>query len=278
MLHDMVNDILASDGMTEKQKQQAVKQAIWMVSAEAHKGEKPGESPAAQSSGEGRAGERGSGRAEEPVRPGDFLNPEPRTLNPEETLNPALHDHRFFAGMPGMGLMKGMTPELMWMPGMGWMSLQDCHHCSMPLWEGGESWRNPSVIADGWAMRVRCPLCARDMAAETKGRAILQVPTEDPDRLLVAISDEQGNLKGNMLDAVFLEEESSHAGCDHWSRAFTSRAAFDSYIREQSKEHPELSGAKPLSFADWSQRQGKKPDTYVKPKGPAEHPSEETGK
>ena len=48
-------------------------------------------------------------------------------------------------GMPMMGMMKGMTPELMWMEGMGWMSMQDCHHCSMPLWDGENGWRNPTV-------------------------------------------------------------------------------------------------------------------------------------
>lgn len=65
MLHDMVNDILASDWMTEKQKEEQIKRAIWMVSAEAHKGKKPG----------------------------DF--------DP----NDSLHDHRFMPGMPGMGMM-----------------------------------------------------------------------------------------------------------------------------------------------------------------------------
>ena len=39
----------------------------------------------------------------------------------------------------------------------------------------------------------------------------------------MVISDEQGNWKGNMPGAVFLEQEATHAGCDGWSRAFTSR-------------------------------------------------------
>jgi hypothetical protein len=232
MLHDMVNDILASDWIPEKQKQEQVKRAIWLVSAAAHKSEKPGGASA-----------------------------------------DGMHDHRFFAGMPGMGLMKGMTPELMWMEGQGWMSMADCHHCSMPLWEGKDEWRNPTVSAEGWTMRVRCPLCARDMSAETKGRAILRIPTEDPDRLLVVVSDEQGNLKGGLPGAVFLEKEDSHAGCDGWSRAFTSRAAFDAYV----KGNPAFADAKPLSFDEWAQRQGRKPDTYVKPKGPSENPYETSG-
>jgi hypothetical protein len=65
MLHDMVNDILASDWMSEEQKETQIKRAIWMVSAQAHKG----------------------------MKPGDF--------NPED----AMHDHRFMPGMPGMGMM-----------------------------------------------------------------------------------------------------------------------------------------------------------------------------
>ncbi|CAA9557645.1 hypothetical protein AVDCRST_MAG81-366 [uncultured Synechococcales cyanobacterium] len=65
MLHDMVNDILASDWMSEAQKEGQIKRALWMLSADAHKG----------------------------MKPGDF--------NP----NNSLHDHRFMEGMPGMGMM-----------------------------------------------------------------------------------------------------------------------------------------------------------------------------
>lgn len=229
MLHDLVNDILASDWMTEKQREDQITRAIWLVSADAHRSEKPGSESADR-----------------------------------------MHDHRFFVGMPGMGMMKGSTPELMWMEGMGWMSMSDCHHCSMPLWEGTDSWRNPMVFAGGKGMRVRCALCARDYSAETKGRTILHIPTEDPDRLVVMISDEQGNLVTSMPEAVFIEKEGSHAGCDDWSRAFSSRAAFDAHMRA----HPEFAGAKPLTFKEWSERQGAKPDTYVKPKGPVENPYE----
>ena len=228
MLHDMVNDILASEWMTERQKDEQVKRAIWLVSAEAHRGEKPGAS-------------KGAGGA---------------------------HDHRFMAGMPGMGMMKGSTPELMYMEGMGWMSMADCHHCSMPLPDGKDAWKASTVTADGWTMRVRCALCARDMSSETQGDAILTVATEDPRRPLVLLSDEQGNLKTDMTGAVFLEAEASHAGCSEWSQAFTSRAAFDAFV----KANPEYKSARALTLAQWSERHGKKPDTYFKPKGPVENP------
>jgi hypothetical protein len=241
MLHDMLNDILASEWMTEKQKDEQVKRAIWMVSAAAHAGE--------------TAGPGASGKVATSEHPDRLF-----------------HDHRHFVGMAGMGMMKGMSPELMWMEGMGWMSMAECHHCSMPLWDGAEAWRNPTVTAEGWSMRVRCALCARDMAAETKGRAILHLPTEDPLRPVVVLSDEQGNLKTSVTQAVFLEVEASHAGCEHWSRAFTTRAAFDAYVQA----NPKLAGAKALSFAEWSERQGEKPDTYFKPKGPSENPYQAT--
>lgn len=65
MLHDMVNDILASDWISEEQKSEQIKRAIWMVSVDAHKN----------------------------MKPGDF--------NPSDLL----HDHRFMPGMPGMGMM-----------------------------------------------------------------------------------------------------------------------------------------------------------------------------
>jgi hypothetical protein len=65
MLHDMVNDIIASDWMTEKQKEEQITRAIWLVMAANHEGMEPGKNY-------GRDG---------------------------------LHDHRFMEGMPGMGLM-----------------------------------------------------------------------------------------------------------------------------------------------------------------------------
>jgi hypothetical protein len=172
-----------------------------------------------------------------------------------------------------MGMMKGATEELMFMPEMGWMSMADCAHCSMPLPEGpSDAWRAPTVTADGWSMRVRCALCARDMAAQAKGRVILRIPTEDPARKLVLISDEEGNFSSETPGALFLEKEGSHAGCDDWSRAFTSRAAFDAYV----KANPRYAGARPLTLAEWSEREGKKPDTYVRPEGPVENPYAET--
>jgi hypothetical protein len=66
MLHDMVNDILVSDGMTEDQKKDQILRAIWLVSASAHEGERPGD---------------------------------------VETEGGA-HDHRHMPGIPGMGWMK----------------------------------------------------------------------------------------------------------------------------------------------------------------------------
>jgi hypothetical protein len=65
MLHDMVNDILASDWITEQQKEEQIQRAIWLVMAKNHEGMEAGQNYG----GDG------------------------------------LHDHRFMAGMPGMGLM-----------------------------------------------------------------------------------------------------------------------------------------------------------------------------
>lgn len=229
MLHDMVNDILVSDDLTEQQKDEQVTRAIWLVMEKAHEGYKPGDAP-----------EQGGWR-----------------------------DYRHMEGMPGMGLMPGMPQDRMFMPGLGWMSLSECHHCSMPLAEAPkDQWRVSSVSADGWTMRVRCALCARDMSAETKGRAVLHLATEDPERPLVLISDERGELTGGNKDAVFLEVEASHAGCNDWSQAFTSRAAFDRFVAE----NPQYKGAKPLTLAQWAERQGKKPDTYYQIQGPAGNP------
>ena len=89
MLHDMVNDILASDWITEEQKEGQIKRAIWMVMAANHKGMEPGK----------QYGSNG------------------------------LHDHRFMAGMPGMGMMpEGLMNH-------GGMNHNDMNHNTMPVQE-----------------------------------------------------------------------------------------------------------------------------------------------
>jgi hypothetical protein len=232
MLHDMVNDILVSDDLTPAQKDEQIQIALWMVMEKRHEGEKPG---AVGSGGEGE-----------------------------------LHDHRFMAGMPGMGIMPGGTPDLMYMDaaGMGWMSMAECHHCSLPLPEGEEAWQASAVTAQGVTMRVRCALCARDYALETPGEAVIHIPTEDKSRPVVLLTDEKGDYWTQDTGAVFLEAEAGHAGCHDWSRAFTDRAAFERFV----KDNPEYKGAKALTLAEFMDREGKKPDTYRKPQGPVANP------
>ncbi|GAB4553842.1 MAG: hypothetical protein Tsb0014_47100 [Pleurocapsa sp.] len=65
MLHDMVNDALASEWMSEEQQSEQIQRAIWLVMAANHEGMEAG-----------------------------------KTYG-----NDKLHDHRFMAGMPGMGWM-----------------------------------------------------------------------------------------------------------------------------------------------------------------------------
>ena len=65
MLHDMVNDILASDWLSPQQKDEQITRAIWLVMAANHQG---------MAAGKNYGGE-------------------------------GLHDHRFESGIPGMGLM-----------------------------------------------------------------------------------------------------------------------------------------------------------------------------
>jgi hypothetical protein len=312
MLHDMVNDILASDWMTDAQKQEQIKRAIYIMSPDAHKDCKPGEN-------------RG-------------------------VINGVSHDHRFMDGMPGMGMMKnglestinpvadpapfktddkannnataeqndGMSgmehsamkmsgatsstqvvtrvsaqvadngknddstqseasafdpTELMWMPKMGWMNMSQCHHCSMPLPGNGEdptkAWQASTVSAEGWTMRVRCALCARDMSAEVKGGSILSLSTEDPNVRITVFSDEQGNLTTQAKGVVFLEEKAGHPRCSQWSQAFTSKAAFEAYVAK----NPKFKDAKPLTFEEWANVEAAgTPETYVKEEGPVKNP------
>lgn len=219
MLHDNVNDILAQPQLTEAQKQEQVKIAIYRVLATTHKGEIPGDS-------EGK----------------------------ENTL----HDHRHPPSMPGMGWMKGSEDDIMWMSGMGWMDMSACSHCSIPMPEGNP-W-GATVSAEGWTMMVRCLMCARDMAGETPGRAIIRAATNDPNRLLVLISDEEGNWTSNIEGIVFLEKYGEHPECSGWSRAFTTLAALEKY----AEENPEYKDTKPLNLAEWAALNHGTPDTYRK--------------
>ncbi|HLO99412.1 MAG TPA: hypothetical protein VK171_12525, partial [Fimbriimonas sp.] len=216
MLHDNVNDILATPGLSPSEQQRMVDEAIVRVLQSSHEGE--------------TAGAQGEG----------------------------IHDHRHPPSQPGMGMMKGSDGDEMYMSGMGWMDMSECSHCSMSM-PKGEPW-GATVSANGWTMNVRCLLCARDMAAETPGRAIIRAATEDPNRLLVMISDEEGNWKTNIPSVVFLEQGSDHAGCDSWSRAFTNAEA----LKKAVAGDPSLAGAVPLGLVEWSARVGGKPSTYRK--------------
>jgi hypothetical protein len=177
---------------------------------------------------------------------------------PGEGAPNTLHDHRHPPSVPGMGWMRGTEDDIMYMAGMGWMDMSACAHCSIPL-PGVEPW-GATVSAEGWTMMVRCLMCARDMASETPGRAIIRAATEDPNRLLVMISDEEGNWVSSIPDVVFLEKVEEHPECMDWSRAFTSRAAFDAYV----KANPEFKDTPPLSLEAWAQLNHGTPHTYQK--------------
>ncbi len=215
MLHDNVNDILASPGMSNLERDRQVKIAIARVLESQH---------ATEFSGGG----------------------EPKTL----------HDHRHPDGLPGMGMMKGADEHSMYMAGMGWMDMATCSHCSIPL-NDGPLW-GATVSADGWTMSVRCPMCARDMASETPGRAIIRAATEDPNRVLILISDDEGNWTSNIPGVMFLEKFGEHPSCSEWSRAFTSLEA----LKRFQSTSAEYKDATPLNLVEWSKLNHGKPDTY----------------
>jgi len=175
----------------------------------------------------------------------------------EDTLRPnSLHDHRHPPSMPGMGMMVGSDEDEMYMSGMGWMNMSECGHCSVPMPEE-EPW-GATVTADGWTMSVRCLMCARDMASETPGRAIIRAATEDPKKLLILVSDEEGNWKPNLPNVVFLEKFGEHPDCSGWSRAFTNDSALKQYL----VANPEYAGMPGLNLSAWSKLNQGKPDTY----------------
>ncbi len=231
MLHDMVNDVLASPELDPAEQDRRIAESMGKVLTSTH--------------ADCRAGEG-----------------EPGTL----------HDHRFPAGMPGMGMMKGSDEDVMYMSGMGWMNMSECAHCSVRL-PKGNPW-GATLSMEGWTMTVRCLLCARDMATETPGRGIVRAATEDPARTLVLIGDEEGNWTSSIPEVVFLETEGGdHPECTDWSRAFTSREAFDSYLLR----YPEYAEVAPLDLAAWSVRGRPTPETYQKIDRPNPYRTEEGG-
>jgi hypothetical protein len=145
------------------------------------------------------------------------------------------------------------------------MHMDECHHCSMGFPDGENSWKVSTVVSGGWAMRVRCPLCARDMSRELKGAALFRIPLETPDQTLIVFADEMGNLTTDTPEVVFLEEPGDHAQCHEWSQAFSSRAAFDKWV----KANPKYAKEKALTFAQWADKEPEDtPATYVKPHAP----------
>ena len=165
-------------------------------------------------------------------------------------------------------MMKGSDEDTMYMPGMGWMDMSQCAHCSISLPDEGP-W-GATVSAEGWTMTVRCLMCARDMSSEVPGRSIIRAATEDPNRLLILISDDEGNWTPNIKSVVFLEKFGPHPECSDWSRAFTSVAAFNKYVQA----NPEFKDSKPLGLAEWSKMNHAMPATYQR----INKPSPYTGK
>lgn len=178
-----------------------------------------------------------------------------KDCKPGEGTPNSLHDHRHAPSTPGMGMMRGSEGDIMFMSGMGWMDMSVCAHCSVSM--SDDLWA--TVTANGWTMSVRCLMCARDMASETPGKAIIRSSTEDPAKTLVLISDDEGNWTSNIASVMFLEEQGEHPSCSIWSRAFTTIKAFDAYAKTNN-----LKDAKPLTLSEWSARNGGKPDTYQK--------------
>ena len=123
-----------------------------------------------------------------------------------------------------------------------------CTHCGIPLVKGNEI----LVKTGGKSYPVRCMLCARDLASQYTGAAIVTAHTEDPARPLVLTSDEKGDWTSNLPGVVFLEKEGDHAFCNSWSRAFTSVEAFIAYVAA----NPQYKDQKPLTLAEWSAKEG----------------------
>jgi hypothetical protein len=137
----------------------------------------------------------------------------------------------------------------------------NCTHCGFPVPVEAMGSRLVTVKVGGKTYPVRCMLCARDLAAQYRGKAEIHAPTEDPKRPLILTSDDEGNWTSSLPSVVFLEVEGDHAFCAKWSRAFTSAGEFDRYVAENAR----YKDAKPLRLEEWSSREGKEMDHQAMP-------------
>ncbi|AIE83798.1 hypothetical protein [Fimbriimonas ginsengisoli] len=134
--------------------------------------------------------------------------------------------------------------------------MPNCAHCGIPIPVEATGSRLVTVKIGAKTYPVRCMLCARDLSAQYPGKAEVRAPTDDPKQSLVLTSDDKGNWTSNLPGLVFLEVEGDHAFCSRWSRAFVSEEGFRRYVAE----NPQYKEAKPLTLAEWSQREGKEMD------------------
>jgi hypothetical protein len=234
MLHDMVNDILATDWLTDRQKEEQIKWAVWSVLATTHASESPM----------------------------DFNR------------DNLLHDHRHYPGMPGMGMMELPGQEPGQEPthqhggqhgvqhqhggqqgeqhqhGGHPMNFSDCAHCGFALPPDLRHGVGAKVLKNGTTLSVRCLYCARHEAEGAQDRVIIRAATEDPDRLLILVGDGKGGFWSNIPGVVFLEEPGDHKACPGWSRAFTSVRAFREYVGR----NPQYASQRALSLAEFAAR------------------------
>jgi hypothetical protein len=266
MLHDMVNDILATDWLDERQKEQQIQWAVWTVLASTHAGEKPmdfnrhnllhdhrhypgmpgmgmmelpGQEPAHQhgTPPPAQQGHQHQHGTPPPAQPGH--------QHQHGTPPPAQQGHQHQHGTPppaqqGHQHQHGGQPQH---EGHS-MNFTDCAHCGYALPPDLRRGVGAKVLKDGTVLSVRCLYCARHEAENAKDRVIIRAATEDPNRLLILVGDGKGGFWSNIPGVVFLEQPGDHKACPGWSRAFTSVRAFREYVAR----NPQYANQPPLTL------------------------------
>ncbi len=140
-----------------------------------------------------------------------------------------------------------------------------CPYCKLKLVQNTETQDNEVIVVYGnKKIEYRCIYCVFADQDRFKGDLTVQAPSETKGAPII-IKRTEG--KWSAPDStVFLSSFKRHKTCAAESRAFTSRAAFDAYVKAQG-----ITDAKPLTLAEELDNAVKKAKTDASDKENEEH-------
>lgn len=124
----------------------------------------------------------------------------------------------------------------------------DCSVCKLKVVQDTPTQDNEVALRYGRKrIEYRCLACALADAAKYTGDVTLLAPSEAKARPVV-LSRTGGNWSAP-AGAVFLSVNADHRVCYAANRAFSGRAAFDAYVKQNAPQTPALKNARPFTLA-----------------------------